>query len=98
VAHPLGAEAVDEVLEVLDVPALVRRHRHGGGVLLDDGLDDLVDGAVVAEVDDLGALGLEDPPHDVDRRVVTVEQAGGGDHPHGVDRSMELALHIRQDT
>ena len=38
----------------------------------------------MAEVDHLGALGLEDPPHDVDRRVVAVEQAGGGDEPDGV--------------
>jgi hypothetical protein len=39
----------------------------------------LVDAAVVAEVDDLGALGLDQPAHDVDRGVVAVEQAGGGD-------------------
>jgi hypothetical protein len=30
----------------------------------------------VAEVDDLGAGGLRDAAEDVDRRVVTVEQAG----------------------
>ena len=35
--------------------------------------------AVVAEVDHLRALPLDQPPHDVDRGVVAVEQAGGGD-------------------
>ena len=35
--------------------------------------------AVVAEVDDFGALRLDQPAHDVDRGVVAVEQAGGGD-------------------
>ena len=37
-----------------------------------------------AEVVHLGPLGLQDPPHDVDRRVVTVEQRGRGDEAHGV--------------
>jgi 3-deoxy-D-manno-octulosonate 8-phosphate phosphatase KdsC-like HAD superfamily phosphatase len=40
--------------------------------------DDVVHRAVVAEVDHLGAL-RQDAPHDVDRRVVAVEQARGGD-------------------
>ena len=55
-------------------------------VLLDRGGDDLVDRAVVAEVDDLGARGLHDAAHDVDRGVVAVEQRGGGDEAHLVPR------------
>jgi hypothetical protein len=43
----------------------------------------------VAEVDHLDALALEDPPHDVDRGVVAVEQAGGGDEAHRVHRAVE---------
>src|SRR5690606_6071665 len=39
----------------------------------------VLDAAVVAEVDDFRTLGLDQAPHDVDRRVVAVEQAGGGD-------------------
>jgi hypothetical protein len=35
--------------------------------------------AVVAEVDHFRALRLDQPAHDVDRGVVAVEQAGGGD-------------------
>jgi hypothetical protein len=38
----------------------------------------------VAEVDHLATLGLEQPAHDVDGRVVTVEEAGRRDDP---DRS-----------
>ena len=49
------------------------------GVLVHRGHDDLLDRAVVPEVDDLGARRLEDPAHDVDRRVVSVEQARRGD-------------------
>ena len=46
-------------------------------VLVDGGADDLVDRAVVAQVDDLGPLGLQEAAHDVDGGVVPVEQAGG---------------------
>ena len=34
------------------------------------------------EVDDLGAHALQDAPHDVDGRVVAVEQAGRGHEAH----------------
>jgi hypothetical protein len=40
------------------------------------------------EVDDLGAHALQDAPHDVDGRVVAVEQAGGGDEAHLVRRAV----------
>ena len=80
------AQQVDHVLEVLDVAALVRADRDALRVLLQRGRDDLVDRAVVAEVDHLGALALQDAPHDVDRRVVAVEQARRGDEADGVRR------------
>ena len=50
------------------------------------GDDDLLDRAIVSEMDDLGARRLEDPAHDVDRRVVPVEQTRRGDetNPCGV--------------
>ncbi len=50
------AQQLDEVAEVLDVAALVGADRDALRVLLDRGRDDLVDRAVVAEVDHLGAL------------------------------------------
>ena len=45
------------------------------GVLLEGGANYLLDGAVVPEADHLAALAHKDPPHDVDRLVVPVEQA-----------------------
>ena len=86
------AQQLDEVLEVLDVAALVGGDGDALDVLLDRGVDDLADAAVVAEVDHLGALALHDPPHDVDRRVVAVEQARGGDDADRVRRHVELGL------
>jgi hypothetical protein len=79
-------QQVDHVLEVLDVAALVRADRDALHVLLQRRGDDLVDRAVVAEVDHLGAHPLQDAPHDVDRRVVAVEQARRGDEAHLVAR------------
>ena len=64
--------------------ALVGGDRDRVRVFLDRGLDDLVDRAVVAEVDHLGALRLEQPPHDVDGGVVAVEEAGGRHDPESL--------------
>ena len=81
-----------QVLEVLDVAALVGTDRHPLGILLQHRVDDLADRAVVPEVHHLGALRLQDAPHDVDRRVVPVEQRGRRDEPHRVHRHVQLVL------
>jgi len=44
--------------------------------------DDLGHGAVMSQVDDLSARGLQDTTHHVDRRVMAIKEAGGGDKPH----------------
>ena len=88
VRAPALLQQVDHVLEILDVSALVRADRDALRVFLQRGRDDLVDRAVVAEVHDLGAHALQDAPHDVDRRVVAVEQRGRGDEAHLVRRAV----------
>ena len=67
---------VDHVLEVLDVAALVAGQRDRIGILLQRRAHDILDRSVVAEMDHLGALRLDQAAHDVDRGVVAVEQAG----------------------
>ena len=81
-AAVLGQQ-VDHVPEVLHVAALVGTDGDGMGVLLDGRRHHFVHRAVVAQVNDLGAGGLEDSPHHVDRGIVAVEQAGRGDEAHG---------------
>ena len=88
VAAAQRAQPVHHVLEVLGVAALVAADRDALHVLLQRGRDHLVHRAVVAQVDDLGAHALQQPPHDVDGRVVAVEQAGGGDKTHLVRRAV----------
>ena len=51
-------------------------------------VDDLAYRTVMAEVDDLGSLGLEEPSHDVDGGVVAVKQTGGGNKTHLVGRAV----------
>ena len=93
----LGPQPVDQVPEVLDVAALVGADGHALDVLVDRGPDHLVDRAVVAEVDDLGPLGLQEPAHDVDGGVVAVEEAGRGDEADRVVGPVELG-HRRPST
>ena len=90
VGAALGPQTIDQVAEELDVAALVGADRDALGVLLHGRPHDLVDRAVVAQVDHLGALRLEDPPHDVDGGVVAVEEAGGRDQADGMNRPVDL--------
>ena len=76
------AQKIQHVFEELDVAALIRRDGDAVRVLLQRGRDDVLDRAVVAEMDHLAAGRLEDAAHDIDRRVVAVEQARGGDKAH----------------
>ena len=76
-------QPVDHVAEELDVAALVGTDRDAVGIFLDGRAHDVVDAAVVAEVNHLGALRLDQAPHDVDRRVVAVEQGRRGYEAQG---------------
>jgi hypothetical protein len=87
----LGVQELHQVLEVLDVAALVRRDRDALHVLLEGGVHDLLHRSVVAQMDHLATLRLEDPAHDVDRRVVAVEQARGSHQSNRVSRHVQVA-------
>ena len=79
-------EEVDHVLEELVVAALVGKNRDRDAlcVLLDCGVDDFFDRAVVTEMDHLGPLRLQDAAHDVDGGIVTVKQRCCGHETHFV--------------
>ena len=81
-------EQVDHVLEILDVPALVGTDGDALRVFLQCRRHDLVDAAVVPQVDHLGTHAHQDAAHDVDGRIVPVKQAGGRHKTHLVDRAV----------
>ncbi len=68
-------------LKIFDVAALVRGDGDPLHVFLDRAADDFADRPVVAEVDHLGARGLQQAPHDIDRGVVAVEERGRAHQP-----------------
>ncbi len=72
-------EHVHHVGEVLVVAALVGAHRDGIGVLLDRGTHDIGDATVMAQMDHLRPVRLEQAPDHVDRGIMAVEQGGGRD-------------------
>src|SRR4051794_6514659 len=78
-AHELG-----EPREQRHVGAGEHRQAHGVGVLLDDGLDDLLRRLVQAGVDDLHAGVAQRTGHHLGAPVVPVETRLGDDHPDAV--------------
>jgi len=73
------AQLVDQVFKILDMPALIGANSNGIGVFLNGRLDNLLHRSIVREVYDLGAACLQNPAHNIDRRVVAVEKARCGD-------------------
>ena len=90
------AQQLDHVLEELDVPALIGRHGDALHVLLQRRGDDLIDRAVVPQMNYFGARGLQDAAHDVDRRVVAVEQARRRDEADLVLRLVNQLARVRE--
>ena len=82
---PGRPEALGQVGEELHVPALVGGDADRIRILFRGGLDDLGHAAVMPQVDDLGPLGHQQAPHQIDGRVVAIEKRGGGDDPGGMD-------------
>lgn len=74
VARPSLCEELDQILEVLDVAALIRADGNTLHVLLHTGCYNLFNRTVMAEMDDLDALTLQDSSHDVDGGVVSIKQ------------------------
>ena len=94
-AWPCAATA--QILEVLDVAALVGADRDALRVLVEHRVDHLADRAVVAQVHHLGPLGLQDAPHDVDRRVMPVEQRGRRHEAHRVGGHVQVPRELPAD-
>ena len=67
---------VHDILEILDVTALVGTDRNTLRILLQRRLHDFRNRTVVGQVDDLDTQRLKNPPHDIDGGIMPVKQAG----------------------
>src|SRR5664279_3683874 len=70
----------EQVGKEFDMAALVRRDRDRLHVFFDSCFRDFVHASVVTEVNHFHSPGLQDTAHDIDRRIVPVEEGGGRDH------------------
>ena len=76
---PGFSQPIDHVLEEFVVPALVGTNCNAVRIFLDGGANDIVDASVVTEMNNFGTACLDQAPHNIDGRVVTIEQGRGGD-------------------
>ena len=72
-------QQIDHIFEIFGMAALIGADGDALCVFLDCGVDDLIDRAVMPEMNHFRAGRLHDPAHDIDRRVVPVKEAGRGD-------------------
>jgi len=72
-------ETIYEIFEIFDMSALIGAYGYGIDIFLDGGIYDLLHGAVVSEVNDLGTAGLQDTAHDIDGGIMAIEEACRGD-------------------
>jgi hypothetical protein len=72
-------QPVHHVTKELVVTALVGTDGDAISIFLDGGTHDVINASVMAEVDNFGALRLYQAAHDVDCRIVAIEQRGSGD-------------------
>jgi hypothetical protein len=70
---------VDHVSEVFVVPSLIGGDRDRVDILLNGGIDDICDTAVVTKMNDFRTLRLQESANHIDRCVMTIEQRGRAD-------------------
>ena len=70
---------VDHVFEKLGMATLVGTNGDAVGVLLNRRINNFTHRSVVAKVNHLNTRGLKDSSHHVDRRIMTIKQAGCSD-------------------
>jgi hypothetical protein len=68
------------------VPALVTGNGNSLCIFFDSTFNDVCNTSVMTKMNDLGTFGLQDPAHDIDGRIMPVEQTGGGYNSDFIDR------------
>lgn len=98
-AYMAAAVLVQQVLHVFEefqVAALVRGDGNALYVFFDSAFDDLGYRPVMPQVNDFRPLRLQDPPHDIDRRIVPVKKGCGRDEAYFVNRGIAHNVNVWQ--
>jgi hypothetical protein len=77
------AKTIHHVTEKFIVTTLVGTDGDGVRVFLDCGAHDVIDTAVVSQVNDFRTLGLDKTTHDIDGCIVTIKQGSCGNKTQG---------------
>ena len=88
-----AVQKIHRVLEKLHVAALIAAYAHRVDILRHRRLHHLGHRTVVTQVDHLHPGHLQNPPYNIDGRVVAVEQTGRRNHSHRVLGYVRLGLH-----
>ena len=82
--RPVENKLIVEVFEKFEVTALVTRHRHRLHVFLNGRFHDVADRTVVTQMNHFDPTRLQQTPHQVDGRVVPIEQRTRRENTEGV--------------
>ena len=81
------SKSVDQVFEIFDMSALVRADGNRINIFLHRRFDNILYRAIMGEMDNFGAAGLENAAHDIDSRIMPVKQARSGKETNPVGLS-----------
>src|SRR5699024_3060768 len=70
-------QQIYHILEILHMPALIRAYGDALNILLNGAVYNLMNRAIVPQMNNLSSAALQDTPHDVDAGIMAVKKTGG---------------------
>ena len=92
--HTSLSEQINHIFEELKVPPLVRGDGNSLGVFFDRRVDNLVNRAIVPQVNHLYSTGLKNTSHNIYRCIMAIEERCGRHHPNGTFGFVDLFLSL----
>src|SRR5699024_544331 len=85
-------QKVNHIFKIFNMAALIGRNSDPLGIFLNGGVNNFLNGAVVAEMNHFRYAGLKNAPHNVDRCVMTIKQTRCTDKPNRMCRMINFYL------
>ena len=77
----LLAKKLHHIAKILHMPTLIRTQRYALNILLNSTMYNLVNATVMPQMDHLRSATLQNTPHNINRRIMPIEQACCGNYP-----------------